>query len=928
MVIEQKIRKGYLKVPIETGAVNVPIKITAHTHIDSENERVLFQGMVPISEKKVDFWGRVVINDFDEAVLRVEIKEGEKEKWTAGIHWEEWKNNNNGQSPVFHITPPSGSFQNILRLRSLGRKWEAEYKYDPFGADSEREVLVKTGCGRNIGQMEEQMDVSVYRKTHKSVDALMNRKRYIEGDIEEEYIFDDGNLCIGKSRIFNWENFSFFNVLTPPLFLEKKENGEIILSGGKEMEKFRIWKREWEDVPAAEKFGESLRFRVKPSVWPNIELISPEGKQDDVTAKAFEIHLELRLEKGKHIKMNLCGFSGRYDQEERIFYAGDASVPVTGEKLCLTAYIDIGCAEFICGEKAIFCLQQSVQGEFLHVDNTVSGNLEKCKVETCESPEIQIWSEDGIFQIVHLEVYGLKKKENTDLYLERFGIDKIKDPVFYKSAEFTVYHHYVRDKNYGYPDAVALTDKIVVSPVRVVEEFSWRKTPWGDMTRVVNREDIWRGYAALIRYPQIHSPVTTLNAAYQIALDVFEQCKRKKYALNGQAGLWSAGLFQGPGEGFGVWLRDSTHILLRCGALVDPEGAKNTIRFAMEKGFDNGSDGLAMGAVGLWDYYLVTGNTDILYEMWPRLIESTMEADKRFDEEKGLVMAENSTSNDAFPEPENDGFSLSTECYFMKAYESMAAIAELIEYGEVDKIKEWKQKSETIRRMIKDQYWNPQYGYYTSGPKGSKSYHEGFWETSGQESVLWTKFEIASQEQRRLILQNLESVAMTEYGIKLFPYRKEKNHFCGSVWGVWQAGFASAASLEGNCELVRRLLAQQIRVCLMNKTFYEVIDADNGISWRWPGQLWNAAGFISLIFYGVFGIEYNIRGMYFHPAVSKELADISLKDLPYRKMILDIKACGWGTVIKKLEIDGRISDYVEGSMEGRHQVVLYLAQGK
>ena len=925
MFREWKTGKGYLKIPIEVGAEKIRLRILVNLCGNPEEKNLLFDGFVPVSENKVDFWGLILVGGSDGAALQIEAEDGKQEKWYAGIQWEDQDACIWGRRPVFHLTPPSGSFHRIGELLSAGANWEAEYEYDPFGKETGRKISARMENGRTAGGIICQTERRMAGQIEKKDGLRKNQSRYIVGDVEEEYLFEEGTICMAKSRSFQWDHSPFFNVMTPPLYLKTDANGKTVLSGGKQIEKLRTWKREWENLHAVKEFRELLRFRVKPSVWPNIELIPPEGKSDDVTAKAFEIHLELRLEKGKTIQMNFCGFSAKYNGDAGLLQVGDNLIPASAERLRMTVYADTGCAEWICGEKAVFRLRRSVNETFSRVDNSISGNLEKCRIKESINPEIYIWMEEGEFHIEHLEVYGLQRKEDTDRYLEHFGIDKSHDPVFYESAQFAVHNHYVRDNNYGYPDAVAPTDEIIVSPVRVVEEFDWRKTPFGDMTRVVNRDDVWRASAALTRYPEFYSPVTSLNAAYRVALDVFEQCKRKKFALNGQAGLWSAGLFQGPGEGFGVWLRDSTHVLLRCGALVDPKGAKKTIRFAMEKGFDNGSDGPAMGAVGLWDYYLVTGNTDILYEMWPTLLKGIEEADRRFDEKKGLVAALNSTSNDAFPEPENGGFSLSTECYFMKAYESIVSIAELIGYGNKEEIERWRERGKKIRTAVRKCYWNPQYGYYTSGPEGSQSFEKGFWETSGEESVLWPKFNVATKEQRRMILRKLESTAMTEYGIKLFPYRKEKNHFCGAVWGVWQAGFAAAASVEGDSELIRRLLAQQIRVCLMNKTFYEVIDADSGIAWRWPGQLWNAAGFVSLILYGVFGIEYNTKGMYFHPAVSKELAGVSLRNLSYRRMTLDIRIYGWGATLEKLEIDGRPAGYVDGSMEGRHEVVLYLS---
>ena len=156
-----------------------------------------------------------------------------------------------------------------------------------------------------------------------------------------------------------------------------------------------------------------------------------------------------------------------------------------------------------------------------------------------------------------------------------------------------------------------------------------------------------------------------------------------------------AGLFQCKGEGFGVWLRDSVHIAMRGGNLIDPETAGRSLLYAVKKGFDNGSDGPAMGAVGLWDYYLATGDRSALEEGYETLLETMTEIENRYNEEKGLVRAEQSTSNDAFPEPENAGYSLGSECYYMKAYDSMAKIEKLL-HGENEKSKKWSKISEQL----------------------------------------------------------------------------------------------------------------------------------------------------------------------------------------------------------------------------------------
>lgn len=893
-----EIQRGCLKIPIEKEAEEVPVKI--YTEQD-----VLFEGNVPISKQRVDFWGRIPVSREKRTVLAVELRE-EGENWCGGIRWEEeekadfWK-------PVFHAIPPSGSFHDIFRVSEKMGICRVDYDYDPFGRDRDRRA---SGQEYSFGP---------------ALRLNRNIEEYFTGDIEEQFLSEDGLICIAKSVGFEWENCSYFNMCTPILHI-KEEKGRKRLSYGKEIERLRIWKREWENLSCGTEFRALLRFRIKPGRWPNIELLPPEGKADDVTARAFEIHLELIPQTDEEILLNVCGIQAFYDRTNGVLRVGEYQIPADKNCLYLTCCVDIGCGEFICGNRALFCLSRTMEGVYRRVDNSVSGNLERCEFEERNIPEIRIICKEGACNIRRLEVYGLRQKEDTEIYLKRFGIDRAEDPVFYECKEFTVYSHRVWDKNYGYPEAAVINDCMVISPTRIVEEFDWRKTPWGDMNRIVNRDAVWHGSAELECYPQLMSSVTSLNAAYNLALNVFRQCKSKKYALNGQKGLWSAGLFQGPGEGFGVWLRDSVHVLMRCGSLIDPEGAGKTLCFAMKKGFDNGADGPAMGAAGVWDYYLATGNQELLYEMWPTLLSNIAEADRRYDEEKKLVLAEQSTSNDAFPEPENGGYSLSTECYFMKAYEDMAAIAETIGYSGKGDIKRWRKRGQVLRQSIREKYWNSDYGYFTSGPRGSEAFEKGFWETSGEESVIWRRFHIASEKQRSSVLKRLEETAMTAYGIKLFPYRKEKNHFCGSVWGVWQAGFASAASLSGDVMLVKKLLAQQMRVCLINKTFYEVIDSDTGKAWRWPGQLWNAAGFISLIIYGVFGLEYTETGMYFHPAVPKELNHIAITGLPFWDMILNIRVCGWGARLYDMRLDGKSCRYIDHILSGEHEVVLYLSR--
>ena len=244
---------------------------------------------------------------------------------------------------------------------------------------------------------------------------------------------------------------------------------------------------------------------------------------------------------------------------------------------------------------------------------------------------------------------------------------------------------------------------------------------------------VWTGIPD--QYPRLDSPVTSLNASYNIAVDIFEQCKNKKFALNGQAGYGQLVYSGAPGEGFGVWLRDSVHVALRCGSLMDPLGSGKPSVLPWKKGFDNGSDdrpwarwdfGTTILPLEIQTYCMKCGPAGIKYGRGRQAVRLS----------KGLVNAEKSTSNDAFPEPENGGYSLSTECYFMKAYESMVSIANVIGFGDKLEVEGWAGNANGCAFPFRKNTGTHNTDIFTSGPSGLMHLPREFGETSGEESVL------------------------------------------------------------------------------------------------------------------------------------------------------------------------------------------------
>lgn len=675
--------------------------------------------------------------------------------------------------------------------------------------------------------------------------------------------------------------------------------------------------RIWERRPAAAADGSwelPLRFRVVPGVWPEIELAAADGTRADVTADAHEVRVVCDPGERGTLLLDVAGFVVAL--AGRTVTTGEGSLIVPGSEpleITMVLHDRLGWLK-VAGvdgsvpipwtppeDVAAVALTENVAGFRLSAAAASVGRIEP----------------GGGAQLIDAMVYGLRPSQ-TAVYRTAAAALEDAGQVFFASPAFTVADATVADRDA--PPALVPDRRTIVSPVRVVEEFVWRNTPYGDMTRVADRTEVWHSSVEPGRFPVLSSGFRTVDAAFELAMETFQRNSSGEFSLPGETGIWSAGYFQGSGLGFGSWKRDTSHIALRCGNLLDPEAARASLLHVVTGGFDNGSDGDVLPAPAVWDHVLATGDTSLAHETWAHLAPLGAALDSRFDEGRGLVLAPQSTSNDLFEEPEAGGFALSTEVYAMQTYAALARLASLPGLAD-PRADGWRTRADAMRRSILEQYWNPRVGSFTSGPVGTASYEHGTWETSGAEAALWGYLGADAEPMTESTLTRMRDVAMSDYGVVLFPGRDADNHFCHSVWYVWQAGIARAAASTGDSDLIRQLIAQQVRTVVLNKTFYEVTDAGTGASWRWPGQLWHAAGFASLVLFGVLGIRYDLDGLTFGPAVPPELDGLRLTRLRYRNARLDIEVRGHGRRCR-VELDGVPVKRIPVDLSGRHDVVV------
>ena len=727
------------------------------------------------------------------------------------------------------------------------------------------------------------------------------------GDLKYIYTWKKNKQTYFVALTESDEARNYFSIIYTLDEKNKKKPSKHLLS-------HRIWERDFFAENGAKVYP--LRFRITPGEWPDIKINEADFTDQDIMSYAFEVHFTFDdvCDEEIRIKLPYQEILWKTKEKKLICHGYELEVPNV-EKACFSCFFDQCVTEIICDNNVLIVLNQMPKIDKEKAAKNVSGNLDNIRIQKNYNPKIQVLLQHGT---VATKIYGLRGIEYSDQAKRSLKQMKTEDKLLYKNSRFSVFSNHIEDKSYGKPNAYIINPYEIVSVDRIVEEFSWRKTKWGDMTRKSWRTDIWNADSFLGNYPRLCTQIDALDAVWNLAIRIFQQCTYGGYSLTGQEGMWQAGLFQGPGEGFGVWLRDSVHISLRGGVLIDPEVARSTLSYAIKKGFDNGSDGPALGAVGIWDYYLATGDKAMLFENYEALLTMTKEMEQRYDVKYDLVKAEQSTSNDAFEEPENAGFSLGSECYYMRAFECMSQIEKVVR-GATSYVHTWREKSKKIKESIQRKYWHEDAGYFTSGPIGSESYQNKMWETSGEEAVVWNKFGIASERQKSIILNKGIREAMTPYGIQLFPHRKDYNHFIGSIWPVWESGFASACSDLQRKDILLMMIAQQMRTAILHKNFYEVLEADSGKSWRWPGQLWHAAGFVSQVLYGLFGISYSEKGMSFNPCVPEVLGDISISNFRYQGALLDIKINGTGKK-KCVILDNKEIHYLPNGLSGKHTV--------
>ncbi len=417
------------------------------------------------------------------------------------------------------------------------------------------------------------------------------------------------------------------------------------------------------------------------------------------------------------------------------------------------------------------------------------------------------------------------------------------------------------------------------------------------------------------------------------------------------------------------WTRDAAINTWNAGALICPEVALNTLKSVLKKD-DNGYsvDGeywdRIIWAIGAWQYYICTGNTDFLSIAYEAVCNSLEYFKKtEFSEELNLFRGAACYGDgvaaypDIYAKHGESGiivfaskcrelcddtgvgipiYALSTNCLYYMAYvlaDKMAA--------ELKKPLKYSDKAEKIKRAINKVFWNGKTGNYNYiyDKFGGCDYQEGLGISF---AVL---FGIADDEQKKSIFDNYKT---TPYGIPcVFPSFERYNtldglgfgRHSGTVWPHVQGFWADAVAENGRRELFDKEFMLQTQNALRYYQFAEIYhpltgeiyggrqERGNGIvEWRAePYQTWSATAYLRNVYMNLIGMNFSPAGIKFMPIGSHLVNSMALINLKYKKSVLNITVNGSGNSISSFTVNGKKrTPFIGSDEEGELNIVIIL----
>jgi hypothetical protein len=404
-------------------------------------------------------------------------------------------------------------------------------------------------------------------------------------------------------------------------------------------------------------------------------------------------------------------------------------------------------------------------------------------------------------------------------------------------------------------------------------------------------------------------------------------------------------------EWAGVWTRDISYSIILSMAYLQPQVAKNSLLRKVNKKKriiqDTGTGGAypastdrMIWATAAWEVYKATGDKDWLEQAYI-IIKNSIEDDiaNAYDKVTGMVRGESSFLDwreQTYPKWMQPADIFESECLGTNAahYQGNMVLSEMAvlmkEPGVAEKHAMLAQKIKTgINRYL----WLQDKGYYAQFLYG-RNFKTVSPRAEALGEALCVLFGIADAARAAHLVS---SVPVTDFGITcIFPQIPGiPAYHNNAVWPFVQAYWAMASAKSGNEKSVVECFNNIYRPAAMFLTNKENYVADNGdfagTQINSSNMLWSLSGNIALVHKIIFGIDFQIDKLLFHPFVpaiykGKHL----LTNFKYRGAVLDIEVEGAGNNISLFLLDGKATTKheVPGNLQGKHTVKIILGAGR
>ena len=428
--------------------------------------------------------------------------------------------------------------------------------------------------------------------------------------------------------------------------------------------------------------------------------------------------------------------------------------------------------------------------------------------------------------------------------------------------------------------------------------------------------------------------------------------------------------FRAGGDYNDSWTRDGSLNPWNAGSLLDPLTAKNTLTHLIKSDptdgqiIDQGNRqwwDMVIWIPAAWNHFEVTGDTQFLATAFTVAVNSIkyMECE-HYDSACGLFKGP-SFFNDGIagyplPYDSNQGSSfvldhpgtdqlmcLSVNCLYYAAYKSTALMGAQLGKSQLT-LDALNSKAADLKNQINRRFWiesSHRYGYFIHGTGPAAGTLENYQEGSGLAFAIL--FGVADEARATAILNNIhfepKGLPSIWPNFSMFSDRQPGRHNC-VIWPQVNSLFAKAAAQAKDYAVFS---AEFERVtALFNGTpgnireIYNCISGmpdggwQNGSHWgAAKNQTWSATGYLSMIYNGIFGINFSPGGIILSPYLKSQWGPVSLTNLKYRDMVINLNLSGNGNHISSCKLDQvtQKESFIPATLTGVHTLDMVLGDG-